>query len=224
MHKNIIMFDMDGTLLDLAFDDFIWNEQLPIRYAELHACSLERSKEILYDFYQAHRHTLEWYSSRFWTAKVGVDMLAMQLEYKDQVTLRPHAIELLEYLKNNGYRIWLTTNADCAGLDFKLAHTGLAKYFEVIVSSESIGYAKERVEFWQTLQQQHAFNPADCYFIDDTEKVLNGAKAFGIGHLYSIAQPSSAKPARQTCNYPMLHQLTDLIPVLEQFEDTQKYA
>ncbi|ENV68536.1 hypothetical protein F947_02691 [Acinetobacter towneri DSM 14962 = CIP 107472] len=50
MHKNIIMFDMDGTLLDLAYDDFIWNEQLPIRYAELHACSLERSKEILYDF------------------------------------------------------------------------------------------------------------------------------------------------------------------------------
>ena len=101
MHKNIIMFDMDGTLLDLAYDDFIWNEQLPIRYAELHACSLERSKEILYDFYQAHSHTLEWYSSRFWTAKVGVDMLAMQLEYKDQVTLRPQAIELLEYLKNN---------------------------------------------------------------------------------------------------------------------------
>ena len=57
MHKNIIMFDMDGTLLDLAYDDFIWNEQLPSRYAELHACSLERSKEILYDFYQAHSHT-----------------------------------------------------------------------------------------------------------------------------------------------------------------------
>ena len=60
--------------------------------------------------------------------------------------------------------------------------------------------------------------------LGSAEKVLNGAKAFGIGHLYSIAQPSSAKPARQTCNYPMLHQLTDLIPVLEQFEDTQKYA
>ena len=31
--KPIAMFDMDGTLLDLAFDDFIWNECLdPVSY------------------------------------------------------------------------------------------------------------------------------------------------------------------------------------------------
>ena len=105
-----------------------------------------------------------------------------------------------------------------------MAQTELTDYFEVIVSSESIGFAKEQVEFWQTLQQWHPFQAKDCYFIDDTEKVLNGAHAFGITHLFSIAQPSSAKPVRQTCNYPMLHQLTDLIPILEKFEDTQKYA
>ncbi len=29
MNETIIMFDMDGTLLDLAFDQFIWNEHLP---------------------------------------------------------------------------------------------------------------------------------------------------------------------------------------------------
>ena len=34
--KPIAMFDMDGTLLDLAFDDFIWNECLPERHAQVH--------------------------------------------------------------------------------------------------------------------------------------------------------------------------------------------
>ncbi|EMU04337.1 haloacid dehalogenase, partial [Acinetobacter baumannii] len=24
--NKVVLFDMDGTLLDLAFDDFIWNE------------------------------------------------------------------------------------------------------------------------------------------------------------------------------------------------------
>ena len=50
--QPIAMFDMDGTLLDLAFDDFIWNHQLPIRYAEQHQCSLEQSTQALFQFYQ----------------------------------------------------------------------------------------------------------------------------------------------------------------------------
>jgi putative hydrolase of the HAD superfamily len=185
---------------------------------------LEQSRTTLYAFYQEHNHTLNWYSSRFWTAKVEVDVLAMQIEHKDKVSLRPYCLELLDYLKNNGYPIWLATNADCAGLAFKLDHLNLKDYFNVIVSSESIGHAKEFVEFWQGLNALHPFDPEQVYFIDDTEKVLNGAKAYGIQNLFSIKQPSSSKVARETCNYPMLHQLTDLITYLNQAEVNKQYA
>jgi putative hydrolase of the HAD superfamily len=44
LQQPIAMFDMDGTLLDLAFDDFIWNQCLPERHAQVHQCSLEQSK------------------------------------------------------------------------------------------------------------------------------------------------------------------------------------
>ena len=215
---------MDGTLLDLAYDDFIWNDLLPIRYAQQHGCSLEQSQKILHTFYQEHNHTLNWYSSRFWTSKVDVDVLAMQIEHKDKVAFRPYCLELLNYLKQNGYPIWLATNADCSGLQFKLEQMGIANYFDVIVSSEQIGHAKEFIEFWQGLNAQHPFDAQTAYFIDDTEKVLNGAKKYGIVNLLSIAQPSSSKAAREVAAYPMLDKLTDLILLLEAAALERKYA
>lgn len=214
--KPIIMFDMDGTLLDLAFDDLIWNHKLPERHAQTHQYTLEKSQEVLNAFYQEHKHTLSWYSSTYWTEKVGVDVLKLQYDFKNKIRPRLGCFELLDYLKANGYRCWLLTNADRAGLELKLENVELRPYFEVIVSSQDIGYSKEFVEFWQILQQQHPFNPKYALFVDDTTPVLQGAEKFGIEHLVSISQPSSEGAIRNTASsiYPSINTLTELIALL----------
>ena len=44
---STVLLDMDGTLLDLHFDNYFWQEYVPDRYAEKHGISLARAKEEL---------------------------------------------------------------------------------------------------------------------------------------------------------------------------------
>lgn len=92
----------------------------------------------------------------------------------------------------------------------------LCPYFDVIISSEQIGYAKETLAFWQTLQQRHHFIPERAVFIDDTASVLHSARQFGINQLVTILQPSSLQASRlqSELDYPAIDHLTELFPFI----------
>ena len=67
-HKiNSVFLDMDGTLLDLHFDNHFWREHVPQRYAEQHNIALEDAKSSLFDRFKLKEGTLDWYCVEYWS-------------------------------------------------------------------------------------------------------------------------------------------------------------
>ena len=71
---DAVFLDMDGTLLDLHFDNHFWLEHVPRRYGEARGISLADSKKLLLTRYRDIEGTLDWYCVDHWSRELGLDI------------------------------------------------------------------------------------------------------------------------------------------------------
>lgn len=213
-HIDDCFLDMDGTLLDLHFDNHFWLEHVPRRYAEAQGLSLEIAKERLRTRYRAIEGTLEWYCVDHWSRELGLDIVLLKEEVDHLIAVHPHVVDFLEALANRGKRRILVTNAHQKALSLKMERTRLAGHFEHIISSHELGLPKENPGFWARLQTVLPYDPARTLFVDDSLSVLRSAQTFGIGSLLAVLQPDSRSPRRVTDEFPAIVDFADLLPGL----------
>jgi putative hydrolase of the HAD superfamily len=210
---DTVCLDMDGTLLDLAFDNWFWQQHLPEVYAQKNGLPPAAASAALMARIDAHTGTLNWYSLDFWSRETGIDITALKQAASQRISLRPNALAFLAALRDTPKKMLLTTNADPSALAIKLAQTGIAPYFDALVSSHEYGAAKEHQDFWHGLRREHPFDPARTLLLDDSLSVLTSARDYGIGHLCSIRQPDSTRPPRlHTQPFPFVDDLIEALP------------
>ena len=208
---DTVLLDMDGTLLDLYFDNHFWLEHLPQRYAEQHGITRDQAFDKMIVLFHETKGSLNWYCLDYWSEALGVDIVALKEEVKHLVQIRPFVVDFLEFLQQRNCKRVLATNAHRKGLDLKLAITEIDKQLDEIYSSHDFGCPKESQQFWSALSEVQPFDPARTMLIDDNESVLTSAKTYGIGHLISIAQPDSQKPAQPKGEFVAVECFSDLI-------------
>ncbi|WPN57715.1 GMP/IMP nucleotidase [Pseudomonas sp. P9_31] len=208
---DTVLLDMDGTLLDLHYDNHFWMEHLPKRYAELHGVSLAMAELELQPLFERHAGQLQWYCLDFWSAELKLSVRELKLETAHLIALRPDADTFLAAIKQAGKRVVLITNAHRDSLSLKLEKIELAPYFERLISSHDYGFAKEDPQFWDALQADIGFDPAHSLFIDDTLPILRSARNFGVAHLLAVSEPDSRKGPKDTAEFAAVGDYRELI-------------
>ena len=207
-----VLLDMDGTLLDLNFDNHFWQTHLPRRYAEARGLAPEAGREELMARYHALAGTLAWYSVDFWETELEMDIMRFKEEVAHLIDIHPHVVEFLDAVRASGRRVVLATNAHHKSVTLKMARTGLSPRFDVIVSSHALGAAKEEQEFWRRLGAIEPFAPERSLLVDDSLPVLDSARRFGIAQLVAVRKPDTQRPVKDTGDYPAIDDFSELMP------------
>ena len=206
-----VLLDMDGTLLDLHFDNHFWLEHLPQRYAEHHGISREQADAELLPLFRDNAGQLNWYCLDFWSRELKLPVRDLKREVAHLIALRPDADTFLAALRGAGKRVALITNAHRDSLSLKLERVELAPWFDRLISSHDYGFPKEDQQFWQALHADFGFEPARSLFIDDSLPILRSARDFGVGHLLAVRQPDSRQGAKDTAEFAAVEDYRTLI-------------
>ncbi|MFN2360879.1 MAG: GMP/IMP nucleotidase [Marinobacter sp.] len=214
---DTVFLDMDGTLLDLHFDNHFWLEHLPRRYAEHNNLSPENARNTIIPMIMAERGSLNWYCTDYWSNRLELDITGLKAEVGERIGYRPHVPDFLDAVRNAGLRSVIVTNCHPDPLRLKLQHTGLDSKVDNIVSSHQLGKPKEDPAFWQDLTRLESYQPARTLMVDDSFPVLESARAAGIAQCLAILAPDSKQAALDRHpDIPSIHHFDEILPALRQ--------
>jgi FMN phosphatase YigB (HAD superfamily) len=167
---SIISFDMDGTLVDPEFTDWVWLHGIPTLYAEKVDLPFEEAKHfVVGEYLKVGEGAIEWYDIKYWFRFFQLEQSwnVLMKRYADKINIYPDVNHLLERLKSR-FLLVLTSNAGREFIDVEMEATGLRRYFNRIFSATSdFGEVKKTVGFYQRICQIVGARPQEIVHVGD---------------------------------------------------------
>lgn len=196
--KKVIIFDMDGTLIDSVG---IWNTVDSKLIAQLGGEALDeisiqqRRDELLRTFSHTQDAYLEYcdfLAQTYNDALNGEEIRAMRYAIanhylKNVIDFKPDAHILLHYLKEQGYQLVIASTTSQNNLNIYIQENDamrqkvdFEKTFSLILGREAVRKIKPHPEVHQHIMQTLNVTPQECLIIEDSLVGLEAAHNAGI--------------------------------------------
>ena len=175
-----ILSDLDGVILDLAYDIKFWELWLPEQVANQTNKSIEETKAEIMAEIDIQRGTLNFYDLNYWDDLLNVDCMQIFKEKTERCSYLRGSYEALQRLSTLKNPKYILTNGDPRIQDYKAETQNFLEFFDSIFYSMHVGYPKESKEFWALARHNLNLDFEDTIFIDDDFKVVTAAAKAGI--------------------------------------------
>jgi HAD superfamily hydrolase (TIGR01509 family) len=206
-----VLLDLDGTLLDLAFDNHFWLEVVPEQFAAARGIAPSEARAQVIGRFRACEGTLNWYCIEHWSRELGLDIVTLKRAVAERIAWLPGAVDFLNWLRAQDKRLVLLTNAHREVLRIKDERTGVTRFMHAVISSHDFGAPKEDARFWRQVRTVESYDQRTTAFIDDSPPVLEAARRSGLTWVYGIRRPDSRGPHREHGPHPAVDSVRDLI-------------
>jgi len=134
-----VVFDMDGTLVESEYTDWVWNHGIPDLYAAKTGLPFEEAKAFVErEYRKVGDEAAEWYDIRYWFRffQLETGWRALMEQYVNRINVYPDVTPLLDRLKER-FKLVLISNAGREFIEVEMGTTGLDRYFDRIFSATS---------------------------------------------------------------------------------------
>ena len=189
-----ILIDMDGVLLDTAYDNYFWQKHIPLKYAKLKSLSEDQAIKITHSLFNYKKGSKDWYDLDYWSNMLGLDIEQEKLssDMLDRIQLKEGA---LDFLENNHHdkNLFLVTNAHIKTLSIKMKKFPLTKYFKMVICSHELKHVKEEIAFWFILRSRLGIDYKKTLLIEDTIDNIKSAYHAGLKSVLIGDSPANFK-------------------------------
>ena len=207
---SYLLLDMDGTILDLHFDNYFWNHYLHQRYAEIKLVPLKEAKLYIHKVLAAEYGSLNWYCTDYWSERLGLNIIALKKELSHLIQFRDGSLRFLKALTKTSINTTIVTNAHRNVIELKNTLTRLDDWIPDFISSHDLGLPKERPEFWELVIKNRNLDISRTMVVDDNINCLEAARETGIAYQISIIKPDSKQKNQFSDKFRAIEDLNSL--------------